>query len=299
VRLFLNRCHPTPDCHRDPTLPLQGRLSRNGDRQQTFLRWLDNVPCFVLIDARPARQRGTSGGVWSWGGIARCKVRLKRPERAGAVGRSQAPQGEELWSDAALSPGRHSPGALRVPRLPGSGTFQGVPPALAEASSVPSSPGWVRAETRLRPPREGRSARPGIKAPPSAGCPGQGCARHLAPGPWPCHPRLHTPQMDPCRPRAPNPRGGSCAADPSRRTPRSPLSCFSEGRERAGPHASDPDRAARRRSHASKRAKLVARGAILGLQPRHEIGGADDPLDGPDALAGTPDVAPGLRLAAA
>ena len=91
---------------------------------------VDNVLVLCFYVFRPARQRGTSGGVWSWGGIARCEVRLKRPERARAVGRSEAPQGEELRSDAALSPGRHSPGALRVPRLPGSGTFQGGAPGL-------------------------------------------------------------------------------------------------------------------------------------------------------------------------
>ena len=154
----------------------------------------------------PARQRGTSGGVWSWGGIARCEVRLKRPERARAVGRGEPPQGEELRSDAALSPGRHSPGALRVPRLPGSGTYQGVPPALAEASSVPSSRRvGPRGDALKAPHARSRSARPGIKAPPSAGCPGQGCARHLALGPGPAI-RGFTPQMDPCRPRAPTRR---------------------------------------------------------------------------------------------
>lgn len=171
--------------------------------------------------------------------------RLKRPERARAVGRSQAPQGEELRSDAALSPGRHSPGALRVPRLPGSGTFQGVPPALAEASSVPSSPGWVRAETRLRPPREGRSARPGIKAPPSAGCPGQGCARHLALGPGPAirgfthrrwTPAARGPQTREADP-APRTRPGAPRARPSRlfrgsRTSRPSCLGPGEGREK-------------------------------------------------------------------
>ena len=203
---------------------------------------------FCAYTSRPARQRGTSGGVWSWGGIARCEVRLKRPEAARAVGRSEAPQGEELRSDAALSPGRHSPGELRVPRR--SGTFQGVPPALADASSVPSSRRvGPRGDALKAPHARSRSARPGIKAPPSAGCSGTGSARHLAPGPWPCHPRLHTPQMDPCRPRL-----GTRAADPAPRTrpgaPRARPSRVFEGRERAGSHASDPERAARTTSRA-------------------------------------------------
>jgi hypothetical protein len=196
---------------------------------------LDNVLVLCFYISRPARQRGTSGGVWSWGGIARCEVRLKRPERARAVGRSEAPQGEELRSDAALSPGRHSPGELRVPRLPGSGTFQGVPPALAEASSVPSSRRvGPRGDALKAPHARSRSARPGIKAPPSAGCPGQGCARHLALGPGPAIRGVTHRRWIPAAPRAPNPRGGSCAADPSRRTPRSPLSSF------RGPRTSRP-----------------------------------------------------------
>jgi len=203
--------------------------------------------CFYI--SRPARQRGTSGGVWSWGGIARCEVRLKRPERARAVGRSEAPQGEELRSDAALSPGRHSPGALRTPRLPGSGTFQGVPPALAEASSVPSSRRVGPRGDALKVPTRGPKREARDQGAAERGVSGAGSARHLAPGPWPCHPRLTHRRWIPAAPGAPNPRGGSCAADPSRRTPRSPLSSFSEGRERADPHASDPIRAARTRIH--------------------------------------------------
>ena len=132
--------------------------------------------------------------VWSRpaeGHLRRCLVvrrhrarerRLKRLERARAVGRGEAPQGEELRSDAALSPGRHSPGELRVPRLPGSGTFQGVPPALAEASSVPSSmSGWVRAETRLRLPTRGAEAR----GQGSRRCRARGVRVRVALGTWP------------------------------------------------------------------------------------------------------------------
>src|SRR5215207_9731271 len=163
---------------------------------------LDNVLALCFYISRPARQRGTSGGVWSWGGIARCEVRLKRPERARAVGRSEAPQGEELRSDAALSPGRHSPGELRVPRLPGSGTFQGVPPALAAASSVPSSRRVGPRGDALKAPTRGPKREARDQGAAERGVSGSGSARHLALGPWPCHPRLHTPQMDPCRPRA-------------------------------------------------------------------------------------------------
>ena len=153
--------------------------------------------------------------------------RLKRPERARAVGRSQAPQGEELRSDAALSPGRHSPGALRVPRLPGPAPSRGCPRPWRRPRPSHPLEGWVRAETRLRFPTRGAEARgQGSRRCLSAGCPGQGCARHLALGPGPAIRGFTHRRWIPAAPRAPNPRGGSCAADPSRRTPRSPLFFF-------------------------------------------------------------------------
>ncbi len=151
------------------------------------------------------------------------EIRLKRPEGVRAVGRSETPQGEELRSDAALSPGRHSPGALRVPRLPGSGTFRGCPRPWRRPRPSHPLEGWVRAETRLRPPREGRSARPGIKALPSAGCPGPGPKGTwpLGPGPairgfthrrWtPAARGLQTREADP----APRTRPGAPRARPS------------------------------------------------------------------------------------
>src|SRR5215207_7579605 len=166
---------------------------------------LDNVLALCFYISRPARQRGTSGGVWSWGGIARCEVRLKRPERARVVGRSEAPQGEELRSDAALSPGRHSPGELRIPRLPGSGTFQGVPPALAEASSVPSSRRVGPRGDALKVPTRGPKREARDQGAAERGVSGAGSARHLAPGPWPCHPRLTHRRWNPCRPGGPKP----------------------------------------------------------------------------------------------
>ena len=157
------------------------------------------------------------------------------------MGRGEAPQGEELRSDAALSPGRHSPGELRVPRLPGSGTFQGVPPALAEARPSHPQEGWVRAETRLKLPTRGAEAR------------GQGSRRRrargvrvrVALGTWPLGPGpairgVTHRRWIPAAPRGPKParrilRRGPVPAHPVL----APL-VFFEGRERAGPHASDP-----------------------------------------------------------
>jgi hypothetical protein len=84
------------------------------------------------------------------------------------------------------------------------------------------------ARMRLRLLARGRSARPGIKAPPSAGCHRvrvRSCGNVAPWAPWPCHPRLGTRETAPCfRPRRRTRRRTPCAADPSRRTPRSPLS---------------------------------------------------------------------------
>ena len=181
----------------------------------------------MLVCRRPARQRGTSGGVWSWGGIARGGFGLKRlrAEPGGGSEQRAARRGASRV-DAALSPGRHSPGELRVPRLPGSGTFQGVPPALAEASSVPSSRRVGPRGDALKAPMRGpkREAR-------DQGAAERGVFRdrvRQAPGPWPLGPgpairgfthRRWTPAAPGLRARvadpAPRTRPGAPRARPS------------------------------------------------------------------------------------
>src|SRR5215218_1131615 len=143
---------------------------------------LDNVLALCSLAPVPPG-RGAPPEVSGRGAASRGReVRLKRPERARAVGRGEAPRGEELRSDAALSPGRHSPGALRVPRLPGSGTFQGVPPALAEASSVPSSRRVGPRGDALKAPTRGPKREARDQGAAERGVSGTGCERHLAPG---------------------------------------------------------------------------------------------------------------------
>src|SRR5919112_1083038 len=220
---------------------------------------LDNVLALCLYISRPARQRGTSGGVWSWGGIVRCEVRLKRPERARVVGRSEAPHGEALRSDAALSPGRHSPGALRVPPPPRIRHLPGGAPGLGGGLVRPILTGMGPRGDALKAPTRGpkREAR-------DQGAVERGVFRvRVALGTWPWALALPSAASHTADgflpPRGPQTR----AADPAPRTrpgaPRARPSLLFEGRDRADPHASDPERVARRRSHARKHAHAPRR----------------------------------------
>ena len=168
----------------------------------------------------PARQRGASGGVWSWGGIAGEDSGSKGAGRSsGWLGADAARRGFRV--DAALSPGLTIPDP-QGPRSRSLARSQGAPPGLRTASPVLPQRNSSRegsARQRLRLIRaEARGRRPRRRG---AGCRGRFAV--MAAGPVPA---LYSSARG--RPRR-GPPG-----------PRAPLS-FSRAARPARPHNSDPN----------------------------------------------------------
>jgi hypothetical protein len=198
----------------------------------------------MFLCSRPARQRGTSGGVWSWGGIARRTSGSKGSSEIGRWFEAGAAR-RRSRVDAALSPGRHSPGALRVPRLPGTGAFPGAPPGLGGGLARPILVKGGSARMRLRllaggPKREARdqgAAERGVS-------PGPGpFMRQPGPwAPWPCRLAAWNPQDGPLFPPAANPQADPLAPRTRPGAPRARPSLLFRGSRPSRPSCLGPDK---------------------------------------------------------